>query len=155
MTPYKKVLVAIDVFTEYKPVLLRALQVTDKDSEIYLIYVSEPFYFGETLALGSEPIELTGSKEARKVLIEIAEPLDIPENQVFVEIGRPATEIHSKANEIEADLIVMGTHGRHGVQLMLGSTANAVLHGVSCDVLAVRVGGETIDGSLTTQSTDG
>jgi len=33
----------------------------------------------------------------------------------------------------------MGTHGRHGLGLLLGSTASGVLHGVDCDVLAVRV----------------
>jgi universal stress protein A len=43
------------------------------------------------------------------------------------------------AEELDADLIVLGTHGRHGLGLMLGSTANAVLHGAPCDVLAVKV----------------
>ncbi len=40
---------------------------------------------------------------------------------------------------MDADLIVLGTHGRHGLGLILGSTANGVLHGASCDVLAVRI----------------
>jgi universal stress protein A len=56
-----------------------------------------------------------------------------------VKIGNPAHEIRDAATELEADLIVVGTHGRHGLGLLLGSTANAVLHGVGCDVLAVRV----------------
>jgi len=54
--------------------------------------------------------------------------------------SRPETEIHTLANEIGADLIVVGSHGRHGLALLLGSTANGVLHGAPCDVLAVRVG---------------
>jgi universal stress protein A len=37
------------------------------------------------------------------------------------------------------ELIVLGTHGQKGVQLLLGATANSVLHGADCDVLAVRV----------------
>ena len=41
-----------------------------------------------------------------------------------------------------ADLIVIGTHGRHGLGLLLGSTASGVIHGVQCDVLAVRVSSE-------------
>jgi len=43
------------------------------------------------------------------------------------------------AEKINADLIVLGTHGRHGLGLMLGSTANAVLHGAPCNVLTVMV----------------
>ena len=57
------------------------------------------------------------------------------ENQQ-IKFGYPKTVILEKANEINADLIVIGSHGRRGVQLLLGSTANAILH---CDVLAVRV----------------
>jgi len=44
------------------------------------------------------------------------------------------------ADEQGADLIIVGSHGRHGLALLLGSTANGVLHGAACDVLAVRVG---------------
>ncbi|MCP4009678.1 MAG: universal stress protein, partial [Proteobacteria bacterium] len=33
----------------------------------------------------------------------------------------------------------LGSHGRHGLGLLLGSTANGVLHLAQCDVLAVRV----------------
>jgi universal stress protein A len=43
---------------------------------------------------------------------------------------------------VHADLIVIGSHGRHGMGLLLGSTANAVLHGSPCNVLAVRLDGE-------------
>ncbi len=55
-------------------------------------------------------------------------------------VGRPGSEIRRQAEENDADLIVIGSHGRHGIQLLLGSTANSVLHGAACDVLAVRIG---------------
>jgi universal stress protein A len=58
-----------------------------------------------------------------------------------VENGVPADEIKEMANKKSIDLIVIGTHGRSGIKLLLGSTANAVLHGVKQDVLAVRVYG--------------
>jgi len=53
--------------------------------------------------------------------------------------GDPSDEIQNFANEIHADLIVIVTHGRSGIKLLLGSTANAVLHGVKQDVLAVHM----------------
>ncbi|BBI62758.1 hypothetical protein HSBAA_40640 [Vreelandella sulfidaeris] len=52
----------------------------------------------------------------------------------------PDTEIHRFAEEHGVDLIVVGSHGRHGFALLLGSTSTGVLHGAQCDVLAVRVG---------------
>ncbi len=54
-------------------------------------------------------------------------------------MGQPATELHYLANQEGADLIIVGSHGRKGFALLLGSTSNSVLHGASCDVLAVRV----------------
>ncbi len=60
------------------------------------------------------------------------------ENQV-VTVGRPESEIHRLAKEQGVDLVVVGSHGRRGIQLLLGSTANGVLHGSECDVLAVRI----------------
>jgi universal stress protein A len=47
--------------------------------------------------------------------------------------------LHYLANQEGADLIIVGSHGRKGFALLLGSTSNSVLHGASCDVLAVRV----------------
>jgi universal stress protein A len=43
------------------------------------------------------------------------------------------------AKEEDVDLIIVGSHGRHGLALIFGSTSNSVLHGAPCDVLAVRI----------------
>ncbi|WP_313899138.1 universal stress protein [Leclercia adecarboxylata] len=47
--------------------------------------------------------------------------------------------MHRLAKKQGCDLIVVGSHGRHGLALLLGSTANDILHGAPCDVLAVRL----------------
>ena len=60
--------------------------------------------------------------------------------------GRPESELQRAAEAKGADVIVVGSHGRHGLALLLGSTANGVLHGATCDVLAVRVGGAEHEG---------
>ena len=55
-----------------------------------------------------------------------------------VRVGPPRQEIVKLASERGVDLIVIGSHGRHGLRRLLGSTANAVLNDATCDVLAVR-----------------
>ena len=54
-------------------------------------------------------------------------------------MGKPGPEILRASKELGSDLIVMGTHGRTGLQhLLLGSTAAKVLRGANCPVLIVR-----------------
>ena len=76
---------------------------------------------------------------AKKQLAKLGEELAIKEDQQWLEMGSPNTEIIRIAKEHKVDLIVVGSHGRHGWALLLGSTANGVLHHATCDVLAVRL----------------
>ena len=55
------------------------------------------------------------------------------------EIGFPAADIVRLATEVQADLIVLGTHGRRGLShLMLGSVAEQIVRTAPCPVLTVR-----------------
>src|SRR5262249_31325737 len=74
--------------------------------------------------------------------------------QLMVE-GDPADEILRFADEIGADLIVMGSHGRTGVmRVLMGSVSRKVLDRAKCPVLIVRIPGRRMDGvgMLETQS---
>ena len=79
-------------------------------------------------------------RESRSLLGELAQRLGLEEAEKWV-VNAPSTKegILGAAQEHGVDLIVVGSHGRHGLALLLGSTANAVLHGAHCDVLAVRI----------------
>jgi len=58
---------------------------------------------------------------------------------VEIAVGPPADTIARVARELGADLIVMGTHGRTGVQhVLLGSVAEKVVRMAPCPVLTVR-----------------
>jgi universal stress protein A len=143
MAEYSHILVAVDLTEESRPVAARACTLRGAFSaKLSCAHVIEPL----SLAYGGDiPMDLSTIQEqiqetARSHLSEFARTLSIePENQHLI-FGRPETEIHTLANQIGADLIVVGSHGRHGLALLLGSTANGVLHGAPCDVLAVRVG---------------
>jgi nucleotide-binding universal stress UspA family protein len=58
---------------------------------------------------------------------------------VLTRIGDAAERIIEEGREIGIDLVVMPTHGRHGMaRLFLGSVAEAVVRGATCPVLTVR-----------------
>jgi universal stress protein A len=79
-------------------------------------------------------------QEARTALGELAQRLDVTDASLWVVNALSTKEgILGAAKDHPVDLIVVGSHGRHGLALLLGSTANAVLHGAPCDVLAVRI----------------
>ena len=44
----------------------------------------------------------------------------------------------NKGKDNDVDLIVVGSHGEHGLALLVGSTTSGVLHEAACDVLSVR-----------------
>jgi nucleotide-binding universal stress UspA family protein len=59
--------------------------------------------------------------------------------ETFVISGVPYEEIVRKAEESGADLIIMGTHGRKGVDhILFGSTAERVVRSATCPVMTVR-----------------
>ena len=143
MGEYKHILVGVDLTMESRVVSSKACALKDAfNCKLSCVHVIEPL----SLAYGGDiPMDLSTIQEqiqdtAKSHLTEFAETLNIEEENSHLIFGRPETEIHTLANEIGADLIVVGSHGRHGLALLLGSTANGVLHGAPCDVLAVRVG---------------
>lgn len=140
MNPYQKILVAIDVYSEYDHVLQRALSIANNSNQLNLIFVTLPTtYFQPYINEVGGDYVAEIHKQAKKYLEDIARKNNIPQEQVFLPIGNTAEEIHTLADEINADLVVIGTHGRSGIKLLLGSTANSVLHGAKQDVLAVKI----------------
>ena len=76
--------------------------------------------------------------EQRKLQLLAAE-YGIPRKRVHNLHGNASRGIHHLADELDVDLVVVGTHGKRGIDLFMGSTANAVMHGAHCDTLSVRV----------------
>jgi len=92
-------------------------------------------------AMRGEGLKAFFTRDARKTLSEFAVRIGATDaEQVVISSSRnPGHGILRFAREQDIDLIVVGSHGRHGIDVLLGSTANAVLHRAHCDVLAVRV----------------
>ena len=78
--------------------------------------------------------------EAEKAkLMQLGDQYNVELANRWLMWGIPKQEIIHIAEQEQVDLIVVGSHGRHGLALLLGSTANSVLHYAKCDVLAVRL----------------
>lgn len=77
----------------------------------------------------------------RQVLEQLAADARCAElGEVLLRTGDPRDVICQTAKELGADLIVMATHGRHGVsRALLGSVAEAVVRAAPCPVLTLRV----------------
>jgi universal stress protein A len=145
MAAYSNILVAVDLSPEAKAVVGRACELRQHyGAGLYLIHVVEPILLGgdyELVPVMPVEIEDTLLQRAKGYLETLARELDIADVQQVVEIGSVKHEILRFAEGHGCDLIVIGAHGRHGVATLLGSTANAVLHGAVCDILCVRLGG--------------
>lgn len=79
-------------------------------------------------------------RDARRSLAGLCRRLSVPPSTLeFVENGAPAAEIVKAAKEWPADLVVVGSHGRGGIErALVGSVADAVLRHAPCPVLMVR-----------------
>ncbi|MEY3879602.1 MAG: Universal stress protein 2 [Pseudomonadota bacterium] len=133
MKNYEHILLAVDFFEHCEAVTNRARDLaTTYQANFSIIHVvdSVPIIdagYGADIPFNMDlTTELMA--EAKKRLGKLAQKLDVTEDNLWLEI---------KENKV--DLIVLGSHGRHGLALILGSTANGVLHHADCDVLAVRL----------------
>jgi len=142
---FDKLLVAIDLsLTEAQAVLRRALELSSGTSEIWVIHVVEPQYVQYSIdptfsGRVTRAMEEQAASAPRGRLAEICAPFDIPEDHQLIELGRAADRIHDRALERLVDCIVVGSHARSGLARLLGSTANAVLHGAPVNVMTVRI----------------
>lgn len=143
MTNYTKILVAIDLSDDSTAIIQRGLAIaTNNGAELDVIHAIEPlsFAYGGDIPMDFSGIQDEIHQQATQQLERFGAAHNIAKSQQHIVLGRPDAEIHAQAEKLNADLIIVGSHGRHGLSLLLGSTANGVLHGAVCDVLAVRVG---------------
>jgi nucleotide-binding universal stress UspA family protein len=78
---------------------------------------------------------------AKKRMAAVVEEFSkkFPKLQTHVELGSPADKILAFAQKEKIDLIIMGVHGRTGLdRVIFGSVANKVVKNASCPVLTIH-----------------
>ena len=146
MPAYQHLLVALDLSPESEAILQQAVAFAALyEARISLIHVVEQARIsGPYLNLDFSSLEHQIKIDSEKRMSQLAASSGISREDCIIELGVASQLIHEYAERLGADLIFLGSHGRHGVGLLLGSTANAVLHGANCDVLAVRIHAPTL-----------
>jgi universal stress protein A len=141
---YQTLLMAVDLSEDSQAVGAKAAALRDAyGAQLHVIHVIEPlsFAYGGDIPMDFSGIQEEIHQQASTQLKAFGDKYGVAEANQHIVLGRPEVEIHALAEELGVDLVVVGSHGRHGIALLMGSTANGVLHGATCDVLAVRVGG--------------
>jgi universal stress protein A len=142
MAGYKKLLVLLDLSQDSEQVAIagRDMAAHSNASMVVLHVVEfvpvEPL--GESL-MPTAQIEDELINRSRKHLGALITRLGLANATGRVEAGNTKSEILRVAEEEEADLIVLGSHERHGLAIMVNFTEDTVLHAAHCDVLAVRL----------------
>lgn len=144
MQGFRKILAPIDFSALSARVLETAGNLVEPKGEIVLLHVVEwvPSVVEGAFVTAPNPKEMRSVREEALQKLESSRKAHpgLPIRADVVD-GEPATEIVDYATRFGADLIVIGTHGRHtGIvgHLLLGSVAERVLRRASCAVLTVR-----------------
>lgn len=144
MDTYQRILCATDFSDNCRVASERAVDMAHQCSaKLTFLHVVE--YFPENRSnqvIAPEDVDPKGyrKQQAYASLEELVNDLGIAEAEHAVRFttGSAGHVIVRFAKEHAFDLIVMATHGRHGITHILGATAYIVVHGAPCDILAVR-----------------
>lgn len=144
------VVVGIDFSETSRGALTRAFKLANRETsaEVHVVWAlskSGPTIAGEALAIAVDvPYEESANKLREFVQAEMeafasAEECRIERTRVHLRVGAAAEEVAQLAADLDADMVVVGTHGRRGVRrFLLGSVAEGAVRLCHCPVLVVR-----------------
>jgi nucleotide-binding universal stress UspA family protein len=137
----KRILIAHDGSKSSDRALKRGLEIAERfDSTVTVITVIPSLYLTELMEVDRERILQALSKDAQEMMTKIkAGPKNVRSLKTVIRQGSPADEILKAAEKMKADIIVTGSHGRHGAQkFLLGSVSSKVIDHATCNVLVVK-----------------
>ena len=155
----KRILYATDLSENARYAFGYAVSIANRyDAKINVIHVVEELSrFGQSLVediVGTEKLEALRKDKESQVIESIKQRLEdfcqqaiqaVPNcplvvDRTIVETGQPVEEIISYAEQLDADLIVMGSHGQGMLaDVTMGSTSRRVLRRCSRPVLVIRL----------------
>ncbi len=145
MKQFKKILCPYDFSEHAEEALLYALKLADNNTELTLLYVIQlPYsldvygfpYYDEKAKEYKE--EMSQKLEAKVGELKAKYP-NINSNFLYKEDLDPANQILEIQKDNNYEVVVMGSHGRKGLQrLLMGSVAELVMRDATCPVLVIK-----------------
>lgn len=140
---YQKILVSINVYEDFNHIINSAIAFAHKNkAKVDVItFIDNAAEFVPSAIDFQKALE----ENAKEKLTSIKDKFKNLEASFTILEGNPNREIPDYAEQNGHDLIILGSHGKHGLNLLLGSTANAVLNRAKCDVLTIRIDDQAPD----------
>jgi universal stress protein A len=142
MKGYQTVVIALSLDEESDVALLKKMKTfLSRDKVLLFVHATEYMAsyeaaFGINAGMGTEDLL---RQEAKEYLSRVLMAQGFEDSSQTVLLGPPAASVVDYAREAGADLIVVGNKTHHGLRLLLGSTADGILHHAPCDVLGVHL----------------
>lgn len=136
------ILVALDASPRARDVFETAVNLARKVGGKLVLFRAVGLPLGlppEAYSMSPDALEVMLEREAREYLEGMA--AEVPEGyfqQVLVHTGTPWRSVCAVAEQVGADLVVIGSHGYQGVDRLIGTTAAKIVDHAKCSVLVVR-----------------
>jgi len=139
MPEFDTIVIATDGSESVRRAVSVALDVADRfDAEVHALYIVDEGEVAASPEQVREEMRAALDDSGQDALDDIVAAADRPVTTAVRE-GRPATEIREYAVEHDADMVAMGTRGRHGEnRFLIGSVAERVVRTCPVPVLTVR-----------------
>jgi universal stress protein A len=146
LTQFSKLLLALDLSPESELLIHRVRDLCrDEMDNLHVVHVIKRGLHDSNL----QNSDLRHSPHAQRMVDHTAmriremlrhQGLTIPSDRLYLVHGEPAFEIKRLASELDADLVIVGSHTKQDDWMQLpGATTNCVIQGISSDVMAVKV----------------
>lgn len=137
---YKNILHASDLSENHFDLCKKSVKFAQSiGANLHFLHVIEtPASLQWAQSLGFAELAVPVKDGAQVVMSTLGDALNIPSSNLHVEIGSAWSHILDAVKEFKIDLIVLGSHTDNSMHTFLGSTAQAVIHHATCDVLTMK-----------------
>lgn len=141
MIPLKhpKVVVPVDFSEDTEAAIRSGLERVSDPSGLHVVHVLLPLDYASPGVMFGTVSDASREKAIREFLGKTLAKIGVNGIQVAVLVGDPGLKVTEYATSVDADLIIVPSHGFHGVKhLLLGSTAERIIRHAHCSVLVLR-----------------